>query len=171
MPPLRPLIARLMGSQPRRLLVPPLRGPTPHAGSWGLPGPNIRRPVTPGMEQYAGLQRVQIRTGEGTATGVVPASKTITLSAGPQGLNTWYASYAAISTSTGAADGSTAALIVGPISAGLAPGGQSYAGGGDSIGLAGQVLRPGDYITITWTNAKPGDTATLTVYGEQDIPV
>ena len=171
MAPRRAWLARLGAYPARRYQVPPLRGPIPHAGSWGLAGPGIRRPVTAPMEAYAGLQRVQIRYGEGTVAGIVPGSGTITLSAGPEGLNTWYASYVAIMTSSGAADASTAALILGPISAGLVPGGQSYAGGGDSIGLAGQVLRPGDFVTVTWTGAKPGDTATLTVFGEQDIPV
>ena len=155
---------------PRRRM-PRLAGPIPHAGSWGLRGPLIGRPQVPGLENYGAVQRVAIRTGEGTRTGVVPASGNIALSAGPDGLNTWYATYCAISSTSGAADSSTASLLVGPIAAGLAPGGQSYAGGGDSIGLGNQVLRPGDYVTITWSGAKVGDQVMMTVYGSQDIPV
>lgn len=154
-----------------RRRLPRLAGPIPHAGSWGLPGPGISRPVTAGPDAYTGVRRVQIRTGEGTRTGVVPASGSITLSAGPDGLNTWYATYCAISSTSGAADASTAGVLVGPIGAGLSPGGQSYAGGGDSIGLGNQVLRPGDYVTIVWSGAKPGDQVMMTVYGSQDIPV
>jgi hypothetical protein len=122
------------------------------------------------MGSFASTQRMAIRTGEGTASGVVPASGGITLSVGPSGLNVWYASYVAIATTVGADDPSTAALVIGPISAGLAPGGQSYAGGGDSIGLGGQRLAPGDYVTIAWSLATPGSTAFMTVFGAQDVP-
>lgn len=155
----------------RRFLVPPLAGPIPHAGGWGLPGPGIGRPPVSPLSQFQGRTQVAIRTGEGTRTGIVPAGGTISLAAGPEGLNIWYLSYAAIRTTTGALDTSTAQFQVGPIGAGLVPAGASYAGGGDSIGLGGARLAPGDYLTVTWTNAKPGDLATLTVYGAQDIPV
>lgn len=155
----------------RRLQVPPLRGPLPHAGSWGLPGPFIFRPQTASMDDYSGLQRMTIRPGEGTETATVNAQGAAIVSVGPDGLNTWYVSYAAISTTTGADDVSTAACIVGPIAAGIVPGGQSYAGGGDSIGLGNQQLKPGDYVTVVWTGGNPGDTATLTVNGVQDIPI
>jgi len=151
--------------------MPGLRGPIPHAGGWGLAGPGYYRPRTASLDDYRGLQRFAIRTGEGTKTGIIPMSGKLTLSIGPEGLNVWYATYAAISTTTGADDVSTAQAVIGPIGAGLSPGGQSYAGGGDSIGLGGQALRPGDYVTIVWTGGTPGDTAAVTVYGSQDVPV
>ena len=155
----------------RRWLVPPLAGPVPHAGGWGLPGAGIyRTPVVP-PEAFTRLQRLPIRGGEGTGNAVVSAAGGAVVSVGPVGLNVWYVTYGAIATTTGAADTSTASIVVGPIAAGLVPGGQSYAGGGDSVGLGNQKLSPGDYVTVTWTGAHPGDTATLTVYGEQDIPV
>jgi hypothetical protein len=122
------------------------------------------------MSSYGSMARVAIRYGEGTATGLVAADGALTLSVGPDGLNVWYVTYAAISTTSGAADTSTAAVIVGPISAGLVPGGQSYAGGGDSVGLGSQRLAPGDFVTVVWTGGNPGDTAFLTVYGAQDVP-
>lgn len=155
----------------RRKQVPPLRGPLPHAGSWGLPGPDIRRPASASLADYSGLQRMPIRPSEGSGTATVNSNGQAVVSVGPDGLNTWYVSYAAIATTTGAADQSTAAVVVGPIAAGIVPGGQSYAGGGDSIGLGSQVLRPGDYVTVMWAGGNPGDTATLTLYGDQDIPV
>lgn len=158
---------------PRRriLLVPPLAGPIPHAGSWGLPGPGIRRPPVTGIGAFMARTQVAIRTGEGTRTAKVPASGTVSLSAGPEGLNVWYLSYCAIQTGTGALDTSTATFQIGPIGSGIVPAGASYAGGGDSIGLGGARLAPGDYLTVTWTQATVGDTATMTCYGTQDIPV
>jgi hypothetical protein len=158
-------------ARPRRLLVPPLRGPVPHAGGWGLPGPGIGRPPSASVGSYAGLQRFPIRYGEGTGTALVNAAGAAVVSVGPAALNTWYVTYAAIMTTTGALDAATAGVIVGPISAGLVPAGQSYAGGGDSVGLGNQVLRPGDFITVVWAGGHPGDTATLTVFGTQDVPV
>ena len=155
----------------RRLLVPRLLGPLRQAGGWGLPSPGIRRPATAPLSAYQQLTTVAIRTGEGTAVTEVNAAGQARASVGPEGLNTWYVTYAAISTTTGAADTSTAGAVIGPIGAGLAPGGQSYAGGGDSIGLGNQVLRPGDYVTVIWSGGVPGDQAVMTVFGSQDIPI
>lgn len=155
----------------RRFLVPPLAGPIPHAGGWGLPGPGIRRPVTETIHAFRGRTQVAIRGGEGTKTGIVPASGTISLSLGPDGLNVWYLAYASISTTTGTLDASTAGFALGPVGAGINPAGASYTGGGDSIGLGGERLAPGDFLTVTWFGAKTGDTATVTVHGTQDIPV
>lgn len=151
--------------------MPRLAGPIPHAGSWGLPGTGTGRPVTMPPGDFGALRRTVIRTGEGTASAVVPASGAVKLSVGPDGLNTWYVTYCAISSTSGAGDASTAQCLVGPIGAGLSPGGQSYAGGGDSIGLGNQRLAPGDYVTIVWSGAKTGDQVTMTVYGSQDILV
>lgn len=151
--------------------IPRLAGPLRHAGGWGLPGPGIRRPPSMGMGEYGALTRTAIRTGEGTGAALVSGAGTATISVGPDGLNIWYVTYAAISSTTGADDTSTAQCLVGPIGAGIVPGGQSYAGGGDSIGLGNQTLRPGDFVTVIWSGAKPGDTVFVTVYGSQDIPV
>lgn len=155
----------------RRFLVPPLAGPIPHAGGWGLPGPGIGRPQTDPPESFGGRVQVALRGGEATMSKVVPGSGSVSVSIGPDGLNTWYPAYAAISTTTGANDSSTAQFTVGPYGAGIVPGGQSYTGGGDQIGLAGTRMTGGDYLTVVWSGANPGDTATITLVGMQDIPV
>ena len=155
----------------RRYLVPPMAGPIPHAGSWGLPGPGVGRTPSPAPESFGGRIQLALRGGEGTVSKVVPASGVVSVSIGPDGLNTWYPAYAAISTTTGAADASTAQFTVGPYGAGIVPGGQSYAGGGDNIGLAGTRMSGGDYLTVVWTGATPGDVAKLTLVGMQEIPV
>jgi hypothetical protein len=140
------------------------------AGGWGLPGTGIRRPDSAPLEAFDQQLTQQIRPGEGTATGIVPAGGEITLQLGPDGLSTWYVSYVAISTTTGALDTSTAAVATGPaVTTGLVPAGQAYNGGGDSVGLAGAVLTPGEYVIVTWTGGHPGDQATMRVYGNQTI--
>jgi hypothetical protein len=154
-----------------RYLVPPMQGPIPHAGGWGLPGPGIGRPQTAPPESFGGRIQVALRGGEGTRSGIVPASGIVSLSIGPDGTNIWYPAYAALSTTTGALDSSTAQFKVGPYSQGIVPGGQSYSGGGDTIGLAGTRMAAGDYLTVVWTGATPGDAAMLTLVGTQDIPV
>lgn len=156
-----------MGAPPWRRF-PPLTSRS--AGSWGLPGPRLRRPASPPVQAFSAVFTQQIRPGEGTATGTVPASGAITLYAGPDGLTTWYVSYVAIRTTTGAADLSTAAASIGPAGGGgIVPAGQGYAGGGDSISLGGAALGPGEYVVVTWSGAKPGDTATMTVFGTQQV--
>jgi hypothetical protein len=155
--------------------MPPRRWPkltSPAAGGWGLPGAGIRRPASAPLSAFTELLTQQIRPGEGTVTGVVPGSGKITLLAGPDGLSTWYVSYVAISTTTGALDASTAAVNTGPaVSTGIVPAGQAYAGGGDSVALGGALLAPGEYVIVTWTAAKPGDQATMRVYGSLQVLV
>src|SRR5215469_8372454 len=102
-------------------------------------------------------------------------SGTATAFCGPQGVGTvWYPQAVAISTTTGANDSSTCALYLSPFentSSALAPstqiGGQSYAGGGDTIGIAVPPIRNGYYIIAVWTAANNGDVAALQVYGTQ----
>ena len=139
------------------------------AGSWGLPGPMIRRPPAAPLHLFTEVRRVAIRPGEGTKTATVSAAGAATISLGPESLITWYVDYVAISTTSGAADSSTCAVTVGPVAHGLVPTGQSYTGGGDTISLGGRAMRPGEYITLVWSGAKTGDLAIATVYGSQDI--
>jgi hypothetical protein len=140
------------------------------AGGWGLPGTGIRRPPSAPLSAFTQLLTQQIRPGEGTVTGVIPASGQLTLLAGPDGLSTWYVSYVAISTTTGALDTSTAAVETGPaVTSGIVPAGTAYNGGGDSVGLAGAVLAPGEYVIVTWSGAHPGDQAVMRVYGNQQV--
>jgi len=106
---------------------------------------------------------------------VTVKSGTATAFCGPAGVGTvWYPQAVAISTTTGANDASTCALYLSPFentSTALAPstqiGGQSYAGGGDTIGVAVPPMRNGYYIIAVWSNATNGDVAALQVYGTQ----
>jgi hypothetical protein len=84
---------------------------------------------------------------------------------------------AVIGTTTGVNDASTCSLYLSPLMAAssLASlpqlGGQSYAGGGDTIGLSIPPVHPGHFIIAIWSNAHNGDLATLTVYGDQQALV
>lgn len=127
----------------------------------------MRRTMTVAPEAYT--HRTTTPIAAGNAAGTVPVSGIISLTVGPSGLGTvWYPQSAACATSTGAADTSTCAFYVGPLGLQTLIGGQSYAGGGDSVGLAVPPLFPGYFITATWTGAKSGDLATLTIYGQQE---
>lgn len=139
------------------------------AGSWGLPGPMIRRPPVAPIHQFRTVRRVAIRPGEGTRTAQISAGGSASISLGPEALITWYVDYVALSTTTGANDASTCAATVGPVAHGIVPTGQSYVGGGDVVSLGGRALRPGEYITLVWSGGNPGDQAIATVYGSQDI--
>lgn len=144
---------------------------TPQAGGWGLPGTGIYPPPRATLADYSAVTSLPIRAGEGTGTAIVTIAGTAIVQLGPDALTTWYVSYCAISTSTGAADASTCQVVIGPAGAGIVPGGQSYAGGGDSVSLGGTTLKPGNYVIALWSGGHPGDTATMTIYGDQDILV
>jgi hypothetical protein len=142
------------------------------AGGWGLPGAGIRRPASAPLEAFARTLTQQIRPGEGTATGVITAGGSLTLQLGPDGLATWYVSYVAISTTTGALDTSTAGVTTGPaVNEGIVPAGTAYNGGGDSVGLGGAALACGEYVIVTWTGGHPGDQAIMRVYGNSQVLV
>lgn len=153
---------------PRRRRWPPLT--SRQAGGWGYPGPGVMRPRSVPQEAFTRLVTVQIRPGEGTKSGIIPAGGALTLLNGPEGLATWYVSFVAISTTTGALDNSTAAVTTGPaVAQGIVPAGQAYAGGGASVGLGGAQLVPGEFVIVTWNGAVPGDLAIMTVYGNQQV--
>lgn len=126
----------------------------------------LGRPGTIPMQDYATPRRTPIAGGYGSA---IVAAGTATVKVGPMGVGTvWYPQAAAIATTTGANDASTCALYLGPLGLQTLIGGQSYAGGGDTIGLAVPPLWNGYFIWAVWSNAVNGDLATLTIYGEQD---
>ena len=126
----------------------------------------LARPGTIPMQDYTVPRRTPLTGGYGAVT---VAGGTATVKVGPMGVGTvWYPQAAAIATSTGANDSSTCALYLGPLGLQTLIGGQSYAGGGDTIGLAVPPLWPGYFIWAVWSGATNGDLATLTVYGEQD---
>jgi hypothetical protein len=105
----------------------------------------------------------------GQAQTIVAANGTATVSVGPQGLgNVWYPAQANISTSTGAADNSTCSVYLGAIAAGNLQGGQSYAGGGDTVGLAVPSMSPGQLLIAVWSGGVPGALATVNIIGTMD---
>lgn len=152
----------------RRLTIWPA-GLHPRAGSGRAYGGRAYAiPRTP-VEEYGRVIPAPI-ADNGTAQGTVAAGGAATLRVGPQGLGTiWRPNHCVIATSTGATDNSTAQIFVGPqaIQAYLRT--QSYAGGGDEIGLHGVVLAAGHFIWAVWANANPGDIVTLAVVGSQSV--
>jgi hypothetical protein len=123
------------------------------------------------IELYRPLVRVPIH-GEGTGQAIVNGAGAATVTVNPQGLGTrWYPVKADISTTTGANDTSTCQLFLGAQSVNTQIGGTSYAGGGDTFGLAGHALGPGDLLIAVWAGAKPGDIATLRVTGDQVVMI
>jgi hypothetical protein len=119
---------------------------------------------------------VGIQTNANTPTvgsvygGILPGLGIAQVTLGPQGVGTvWYPQQAAIATTTGAVDASTCTLFVGPLALLTQIGSQSYAGGGDSIGLAIAALYPGSFLVAKWSGGVVGDLAAFTVYGLQDV--
>ena len=130
----------------------------------------LLRPATVPINAYSQLARMPLQGGYGTAT--VAADGTATVTLGPQGVGTvWYPQQAAVGTTTGAADASTVTFYVGPLALLTQIGSQSYAGGGDSIGLAISALYPGFFLVAKWSGGHTGDLAVFTVYGVQDVLV
>lgn len=108
----------------------------------------------------------------GFAQGTIAANGTCTLHVGPAGFfASWMLAQASIGTTSGAVDTSTAAFFAqayGP----PAPAqqvGQSYAAGGDQVGLSGIKLVTGEFLFVVWSGGKPGDTATLVLTGVQTV--
>jgi len=132
----------------------------------GLAVRPIRR--TP-IEAYTSkVQGVPLQGGQGQA---VVEGGTATITVGPQGLGVlWYPVQVTVSSSVGALDTSTVAVYLGQISVGTLQGGQSYAGGGDVVALAIQVMAPGQNLIAVWSNATNGSTVYLNVNGTMDAP-
>jgi hypothetical protein len=123
------------------------------------------------IERYRPLIRVPIH-GEGTGQAVVSGAGAAVVTVNPQGLGTkWYPVKADILTTTGTNDASTCQLFLGAQSVNTQIGGVSYNGGGDTFGLAGHILAPGDLLIAVWAGAIPGDIATLRVTGTQVVMI
>jgi hypothetical protein len=141
-----------------------------HVRAGSLPArrqPNRRIDVTPN-EQF----RMQVRAplANNSVQTTVDGNGRAVAQIGPQGLGTrWWVAQANVQTSSGALDTSTVAIYLGAQIASNLLGASSYAGGQDTIGVHSRPLTPGDLITAVWSNATPGDIATLTVYGDQDV--
>lgn len=131
-------------------------------------GVAARRIPVPGQPGYTRHVTVPIQNAQQQAT--VNGSGAATVQLGPSGIGCrWVPAMAVIQTTTGAADNSTCAVFLGPLPLGPQVGGQSYAGGGDSIGLPGTSLQPGEFVWAVWSGAVPGAIATLNVYGDQTV--
>lgn len=143
------------------------RGLTRPAGT--LPAPlastaSWRIPSTP-IERYRPLLRSPMVGVVGQAV-IVGGAATVQL--GPQGVGTrWYPVQGIITTSTGVNDASTCQLYMGTVAVANLIGATSYAGGGDTFGLSGHMMQPGDYLIAVWSGGNNGDTATLRVTGDQ----
>jgi len=161
---------------------PLVRGLQPIAQSIARTASQINRGFTHGVQAptpqqaYTGHQTTLLIGGY--AAKVVPIGGSVTVMVGPQGVGTvWYPQAIAVSTTTGAADNSTCAAYLSPLQNGsvLAPitqiVGQSYAAGGDTIGIAVPPLWPGYFLIVVWTGAHVGDLAAMTVYGSQSALV
>ena len=142
-------------------------GPTQY-GRWRQPN---RRPPSPAQWRYMRTAEGPLPNGYSSAK---VASNAATVYVGPMGTGTiWYPTMAVIGTTTGANDASTCTLYLSPLLNGTSLasqpqiGGQSYAGGGDTIGLSIPPVYPGYYLIAVWAGAVNGDLATLTVYGSQ----
>ena len=143
---------------------------SPAAGSWGVPGTGIGRPRSVAPENFTTQVIQQIRPGEGSKSAVVPASGTVTVSLGPEGLAQWAITYVAISSAKGVSDPSVAYCAIGPAGGGgIGPAGTGYAGGGDTISLGGALLMCGEYVFVTWSGATPGEQVIARVYGNQQV--
>ena len=113
------------------------------------------------------LSAIPLTGGQGQA--IVNGSGAARVSVGPQGLGTtWYPSQCTISTSTGANDISTCAVYLGSQAQQNLQGGQSYAGGGDTVGLSVVSMTPGDLLIAVWSGAVPGATAAINIQGTMD---
>lgn len=122
------------------------------------------RPGRAAQEDFTVPVRTLIQAGTGQQ--IVSSGGKATVVLGPQGVGTrWYPSQIQVATSTGPTDASTCRLFRDFIDAKQQIG-QTLQGGGDTLGFT-HDMQPGNLIYAVWTNAVPGDLATLTVHGDQ----
>lgn len=135
-----------------------------HAGGWpNSPQTRPGRPWSAPLHLYTSRVRTPIDDGTGQ---VIVSGGVATVQVGPSGLGVrWYPVQGIIATTSGAADASTCTIYKGVIAASTQIGGQSYAGGGDTFGLAGLDLQAGEFLIAVWAGAKNGDIATLRILG------
>ena len=133
------------------------------------PGSGARRIIVVPIQRFSQpVTGVSLTGGQRQTT--VNGAGSATLQVGPQGQGVrWYPSAVIVSTSTGASDNSTVACYIGSVALQNLQGGQSYAGGGDTIGLSVLSMTPGDLLICIWSGAKPGATAVMNVQGTQDV--
>lgn len=141
------------------------------AGTWrAAPGGLVKlhRPATIPVEAYTGRAQVPIGI-DGQRSGTI-AGGVATLQVGPAGIGTsWALDQAGFGTSVGAADTATAAVYVGPQATQPYFVAQSYAAGGDAVGLAGITLQPGEFVWVVWAGGTNGSTAQVKVAGTKSV--
>ena len=155
---------------PRRRSAPVV--PAIGAGSWAASAyrffVNVRRPRSEHIEAFAGVRRTQIGNN-GIGGGQIGGGGSATVAVGPQGYGTrWYPNQLGVATASGSTDTSTCAFFLNVVG----PGGwlgQSYAGGGDQIGLAVPEMQPGDLLYAVWSGGHNGDWCQLSVIGPMDV--
>lgn len=141
------------------------------AGTWRASAgfSKLRAPATVPPEMYTRPVSVPIGTAGQQSTPVL-ANGAASLQAGPAGVgSSWALDQAGIATSVGAADTATCAVYAGPQASAPYLVAQSYAGGGDAIGLAGYTLLPGEFVWAIWSGGTPGSLAQLKVAGTQTV--
>ncbi|HEV2243547.1 MAG TPA: hypothetical protein VGR98_21050 [Streptosporangiaceae bacterium] len=89
---------------------------------------------------------------------------------GPEGIGArWALDQAGIATSVGPGDTATCAVYAGPQASAPYLVAQSYAGGGDAIGLAGYTLQPGEFVFAVWSGGTPASLGQLKVAGTKTV--
>lgn len=159
----------------------PAGSPAPNRRAGGWPpgmvvpaGSMVARQVTPrSVSPQMFTTPAQVPIGPyGFAQAKVTAGGTCQLFVGPAGFFTsWLLAQASIGTTTGANDSATAEFFAQPYGP-PSPAqqiGQSYAAGGDQVGLSGIKLVTGEFLFVVWAGAKPGDTCTLVLSGVQTV--
>jgi hypothetical protein len=134
----------------------------------GAGGAGMQRIVSVPQQRFTQqIQGMPLTGGQVQTT--VSAAGTATISIGPSGLGVvWYPAACNISTSTGAADNSTCSVYLGAIAAQNLQGGQSYAGGGDTVALSVPSMSPGQLLIAVWSGAVPGAIAAMNIIGTMD---
>jgi hypothetical protein len=137
------------------------------AGTWRAAGNQFTKVTAPAViPVQLFTQRISVPIGIDGQVSAPFVTSTITLQAGPQGVGaSWALDQAGFGTSIGASDTATAAVYVGPQATQPYQVAQSYAAGGDAVGLAGIVLQPGEFVFVMWSGGTPGATAQLKVSG------
>jgi hypothetical protein len=144
------------------------RGGSSYAWQPGWRGTGMMPPRRPPVTVFSRVISGVPLSG-GQAQTVIGADGTATAKIGPQALGTsWYPASAVISTTTGAADNATAQCFLGSSGVANLLQGQSYAAGGDTIGLSVPQMTPGDLLIVKWAGGTPGDLATVNIVGTMD---
>jgi hypothetical protein len=140
-------------------------------GSWQAAGGRfikLVRPQSRGIGAFTIPRQTPIG-GNGIVQGAVGGNGTSTVTIGPSGYGTrWYPNQVAIATRSGVNDNSTFVMYLNAI----APGAvllTSYAGGGDTLGLAVPMMQPGDLLYGVWSGGNSGDWTQMIITGNASV--